>query len=554
MPRTARFKIAAIEDLHRQLEYAPPETRHRQMDAAEALIADIDTKKNYPEDFIIYRITGYRPDRGDEPTTLVGQALLPDLVTFVQVLSEELNLSVDGLERPMIAMDELAERLNTSIKTIQRYRKQGLVCHYFVFPDGIKKLGCFEDSLKRFLNGRDGQLKKAARFTRIEPDVEAAIIEQARQLHRAEYLTLNEAALRLAEQYGRAHETIRLLLRRHDRRAEESGEAIFLERGPLRDREIILIHRAWQRGVEPAQLAMRLGKTKPTIHRAVNRRRRDLLRSVTLTFKKLPTFDRPDAETVILSAPSVVTGFEMGVATDAIRFLEGLQAASTPTLDVAYALLAAFNLLKRRVSKGIASLGEWPDSEMLDGIETDLRWIAMLERRLVMLGLPAAVMRIEQNIRRPLREQAGEEIVELIQLAVGVVVGAIESIDSGRGQRLERVVGLAMDKALARIVVIPQAGSRASARHAGGSIALGDLFLKVSPWERWLGLRRDLRSHVATLESVERQIIGLRYGLEGERPRTMLSIAKQLNLSPVKTVRLAQKAVRRLRSLVRQEL
>ena len=66
MPRTARFKIAAIQELLRQLEYAPAETRRRQMDAAEALIADLDPHQNYPEDFIIFRITGYRPDRAEE--------------------------------------------------------------------------------------------------------------------------------------------------------------------------------------------------------------------------------------------------------------------------------------------------------------------------------------------------------------------------------------------------------------------------------------------------------------------------------------------------------
>ena len=72
MPRVARFKIAAVEDLLRQLEYAPAETRRRQMDAAERLIADIDPNQNYPQDFITFRITGYRPDAVDEPITFVG--------------------------------------------------------------------------------------------------------------------------------------------------------------------------------------------------------------------------------------------------------------------------------------------------------------------------------------------------------------------------------------------------------------------------------------------------------------------------------------------------
>src|SRR5688572_3537862 len=121
MPRVARFKIAAIEELHRQLEYAPDETRARQMNAAERLIADIDPKQNYPQDFIIYRITGYRSDHNEEPVTLVGQALLPDLVNLVQLLSEQLALPPDYNERRALMLDDVAARLKVSQKTIQRY-------------------------------------------------------------------------------------------------------------------------------------------------------------------------------------------------------------------------------------------------------------------------------------------------------------------------------------------------------------------------------------------------------------------------------------------------
>src|SRR5262245_28919443 len=127
MPRVARFKIAAIEDLLRQLEYAPPERRRRQMEAAERLIADVDPLRNYPIDFIVFRITGYRSDRSDEPVTLVGQALVPDLVNLVQTLSENLDSRADEIDAQSLPIDELAARLNVSQKTIQRYRKQGLV-------------------------------------------------------------------------------------------------------------------------------------------------------------------------------------------------------------------------------------------------------------------------------------------------------------------------------------------------------------------------------------------------------------------------------------------
>ncbi|MCZ6446325.1 MAG: hypothetical protein O6758_09085, partial [Planctomycetota bacterium] len=142
MPRVARFKIAALGELFRQLMYAPLVARRRQMEAAEQLVAQIDPQQVYPEEFIIFRITGYRPDLPDEPVGLVGEALVADLVTLIQRLSQGLDLSSLNDDRTPVMLDDLARRLNVSAKTLQRYRKQGLVCHYVVFGDGTQRLAC----------------------------------------------------------------------------------------------------------------------------------------------------------------------------------------------------------------------------------------------------------------------------------------------------------------------------------------------------------------------------------------------------------------------------
>ena len=48
MPRVARFKIAAIGDLCRQLMYAPAEARRRQLDAAEQLVSAAESLAVHP--------------------------------------------------------------------------------------------------------------------------------------------------------------------------------------------------------------------------------------------------------------------------------------------------------------------------------------------------------------------------------------------------------------------------------------------------------------------------------------------------------------------------
>ena len=67
MPRVARFRTTAIGELCRQLMYAPAEARRRHLDAAERLVAEIEPGQIYPQDFVIFRITGYRPDRSEAP-------------------------------------------------------------------------------------------------------------------------------------------------------------------------------------------------------------------------------------------------------------------------------------------------------------------------------------------------------------------------------------------------------------------------------------------------------------------------------------------------------
>ena len=74
MPRAPRFRITAIEELYRQIQFAPASTREREMNAAEQLVADIDPAQTYPQEFVTYRITGYRPEHVDEPMMFVGEA------------------------------------------------------------------------------------------------------------------------------------------------------------------------------------------------------------------------------------------------------------------------------------------------------------------------------------------------------------------------------------------------------------------------------------------------------------------------------------------------
>lgn len=544
MPRVARFKVAAVEELYKQLRYAPPSTRKRQMDHAESLVAEIDRSVNYPEDFIVYRITGYRPDN-DNATMLVGEALLPDLVNFVLRISRDLDLPPDYNDRNARLLPDIATELNISTKTLERYRKKGLVCHYVTMDDGHQLLACFEDALHRYIREHDGTIKRAAGFTRITARDERELIAQARSLRTADGATLNEAAAQLAQQHGRAHETVRMLLRRHDRSA---AVPIFIDPIPLRDREARLLYRAWRYGAAVALMSERLGKTTTTIHRAINRQRGLRLSELDLNHVTLPTFSIEDAAEVILSPASVNTNLNcLPSRHDALALISLARSMEALNEDDEHALIAAYNFLKHRAKAGVNTFGHWPTAHELDAVETNLRWASMLKRLLVMHGFPEGLRSIEQNLHRSLTELPVEVILSSIRTAVTVVATVVETIDPTRGQRLPRLARHAVDRALASSGVV-FASNRAAVKHADGSVPLNDPLAAITPWA-WLDPRPIAPHHLAQLSSRLQTLLTLRWGLDGSPPRTCDALAAHLGQTGGSITRLLARAERELRAI-----
>ncbi len=545
MPRVARFKINAIDELCRQLVRAPVHVRRRQMDAAEQLAREVDSTRTYPEDFVRYRITGYRPESTGPPAMLVGEALVGDLVALVQRLSHTLDLPLDHDDRSAVSLADVASRLRVSSKSLQRYRRRGLVCHYVTFTDGVKRLACFEDVLQRFIEQHRKKLDVAADFSRVNHSIEEKIITEAAALRQSRKLTLSAAAKELAKKHGRAHETVRAMLWRHDRR---SPTPTFAEHGPLTDRDIRFIFRAIQFGVAPAVLSRRFGKTAATIHRALNRRRGELLRSLDVMYITLPTMDLEDAEAVILSPPTVTSELsERPTSLDALSMIESAHQIEPSDENVEQSLIAAHNLLKRRASRAIEALPDDPPATALDEIETDLRWITLLKATLIELSLPAAIGAIEQTLHRSLAHQPSDEIRMLLRLAIQVAGIAVDQVDPTRGQRLDHRCGYEMDRALAVRRVEP-VSKRAASRHAPGAVTLPNPFGSLDPWQSWLDLRPDLRLHIEELDDPLRTMIKLRYGIDGQRPRSAQELAEQFELTSTVVVRAIRKAQRQLRS------
>lgn len=547
MPRMPRYRIAALADLATQLRYAPDETRLRQMRNAERLLNELDPQLEYPDDFVIFRITGYRSDRAALPASVQGVNLIPDLATLIQQLSLGLVLAPDHDGRRAIPIEDAAAMLSISKRTIQRLRQDGLVCHSIVFASKERRLAVFEDALRRFRASHEQRLREAAAYSRLSEADRKGMVAEARRVHEADGRTRNATAKAIADVHGRGQETVRALLVRHD---AASPQPIFDEHGRLSERDMRLIHRAVRFGVPISAMARRFGKTRMTIHRAVNRRRAELLRSLRLRHVELPSFDWPDAGSVILAAPPVASGLEERASDhDAARLIAQSRQQAVDE-DVEQRLIAAYNFLKRRVEPAIAALDDWPAAGALDEIETDLRWAALIKQRLVRLAMPAAVARIEAHLGRALLDQPTERILALLSQAADIAALAAETIDPSRKQRLGRVVSLQVDRSLAAQGDELQT-RRAAARHGPGPLPIRGLLDRVCPWQAWLDLQPRLRRHVARLDDPARHLLQRRYGFDGRPPLTLAHLASVTAGTAIATARRLATAEARLRAWAR---
>ncbi|MCI0441115.1 MAG: hypothetical protein L0177_18585, partial [Chloroflexi bacterium] len=89
----SRFNHPALEQLtDQQVRFVPPARRMEQLARAERLLAETDPGKQYPYQFVCFRITDYRPDA--YPDLLIALQHAPPLA-----LLDEPTTALDPLMR-----------------------------------------------------------------------------------------------------------------------------------------------------------------------------------------------------------------------------------------------------------------------------------------------------------------------------------------------------------------------------------------------------------------------------------------------------------------------
>ena len=211
------IKNQNVAELLMQLRFAPQSKRQKQLDAAEELFAIIDKDKEYPFEFVCFRITGFYPKSEDEGELLKGDELLEDLRIFISKLSGKLVSPVAEQSQKIFTIQELAKTIEVSTKTVFRWRKRGLIPRKYIFDDGIRRLGFLQSTIDEFFNSNPELVFKAKSFGRLTDEQKKQIVNQAAKLAGSTNLSRHQVINKISAKTGKCQETIRYTLLNYEK-------------------------------------------------------------------------------------------------------------------------------------------------------------------------------------------------------------------------------------------------------------------------------------------------------------------------------------------------
>lgn len=543
------------------MRYAPREALLRDLERAEVLARQIQPELTYPEDFVVFRVTGYRPEL-TEPAVIPGDVLLGDLPSLVEHLCAAANLRAE--EQPdAVPADELANRWSVSRKTLARYRKHGLVARRVKGTDDRPRLVFLPETISAFEQAQSARIKKAAAFTRVEPDIEDRIVRRAR-VYRARFgCSLNQAAARLAKRFNRSHEAVRQMLRRYDERAEPEL-AIFSNAGPLQPRARELAYRAWRRAIEPGTISRRVGKPAPAVLRVINEKRAGALqRLLPMLSESIDLAQVSDAElNDSIGHPLAQAGLGIRVPQSLGELMSFTEEVTPPSAETETARGRAYIALRARAIRQIQQLPKHgARATDLDRVETDLRWASRLQTELIRSQLGVARRALESRVGHPLDSLPTSELSQLLSSMIAGTAAGVDRFQAFESGRLAAPVGLSVDRRIQSILSAPVSETEGRARpRFNPETSLGDWSVSLSPWQVITEPDPRVRQGAQALGDRARLHLTLRYGWAGagaggteggEPPLTLAELAERWHREVVHLARSERSSVRRALALVR---
>jgi|GEM_PF-3459807 len=210
-----------LDALLAQQKYTPAPAKLKQLEACETIAQLIEPKKTYPYDFVCYKLTGYQPKQRAEDEVICGEILLTDLAIYALTISKSLDLTKAHFLEQLYTVETLAQHMRVSTKSVDRWRKKGLVGRY-VLLEGPRKTVCFtSETVKAFITKHQHQIGDGQKYAHLSQDNTDRIIKHLYRWSNRFPNLRQQAVAQIAKKEKRATEIINKILMQHEKVSQQ---------------------------------------------------------------------------------------------------------------------------------------------------------------------------------------------------------------------------------------------------------------------------------------------------------------------------------------------
>ena len=543
-----------LAQLLMQMRFVPAGKRRKQLAETEKLLEIVEKDREYPFDFVCFRITGFQPKTGTIKEIIKGEQLAEDLRLFISKLSGQMAEPVITQKEKIYTIEELAGKLSVTTKTINRWRKRGLVAKKFIFEGRQKKLGFAQSAVDKFIQRNQSLAQKAGSLKRLTAGEKRKIIGLATKLAKKGGNSRHQIIEQIAKKTGRSHETIRYTLLS----CEQAHPDCFAGKGRsiISSEQAAEIYKQYKEGNKVKGLIEKFGRSKSTIYRLIKMKRARALHGQKIEYIFSDEFTQDNAEEKMLGKKLEYKGHYLPELdrVNVAEYTKHLKDAPTLNRQSELELFRRYNFLKYLVNTKKAGIKPADISgRQLDTIENHIKEAQLIKKMIIEANLRFVIA----IARKHSRDQT--TLSDLISEGIFSLMRAIEKFDYTKGFRFSTYATWVIAKDFARKV--PESA-------AGGLTAQVETIQDDIDQNRRIteavdsGLIEQARQSLAqvirdNLDEREQYIILNHFGLFGSRikkeKKTLQQIGEELNLTKERVRQIELTALQKLRQLLSME-
>jgi len=550
-----KIKNENLAQLLMQLRFTPETKRRSQFESSEKLLGMIRKDRQYPFEFVCFRITGFRPKAAVGEDLISGEELIEDLQIFTAKLSGQVALSVSSYKEQVYGIEELAAKLEVSTKTINRWRKRGLRARKVVFADGRKRFGILESSVEEFVKANPAMAARAKSFVRLTSREKESVIRRARALGGKGELSQYQIIKQISSSIGRSPETVRYTIHNYDKSNPET-RVFDGPGGVLKPATAGELYRLYRQGCSVKELMKRFKRSRSSVYRIVNRRRAKSLLAMKIDFIASDEFLEDDAKRKILGKevnvpdhvlPGVAEPPNLAGESLLPEYLQRLKGTPVLSRERELELFRRYNYLKYLACVTRAGMkATQAKGGRLTRIE---KYLAEVERIKTMI--------IESNLRLVVgiankHVGSGTSLVDLVSEGNFSLMRAVEKFDYTRGFRFATYASWAIAKDYARKIPAEAARRDKAAAASLERVQQDQRTTAAADFAAIESAQRSLAQVIKDeLDEREQYIILHHFGFVGsavrKKKKTLKQIGEDLNLTKERVRQLELGALQKLR-------